>query len=75
MAHSEMQAPKSIPIVKLLRFQEIPVGTLRDIVLLEPRPQATTQPSNSDPSTSVEVQRPVETSVEQPIATGPPDRP
>jgi hypothetical protein len=35
MGHSGMQAPKAIPSVKLLRFQEIPVGTLLDNAALD----------------------------------------
>jgi len=35
MEHSGMQAPKAIPSVKLLRFQEIPVGILLDNAVLD----------------------------------------
>ena len=35
MGRSGMQAPKAIPSVKLLRFQEIPVGTLLDNAVLD----------------------------------------
>jgi len=35
MEHSGMQAPKAIPSVKLLRFQEIPVGIVLDNAVLD----------------------------------------
>jgi len=35
MGRSGMQAPKAIPSVKLLRFREIPVGTLLDNAVLD----------------------------------------
>src|SRR5258708_29462196 len=35
MEHSGMQVPKAIPSVKLLRFQEIPVGILLDNAVLD----------------------------------------
>ena len=35
MGRSGMQTPKAIPSVKLLRFQEIPVGTLLDNAVLD----------------------------------------
>jgi hypothetical protein len=35
MGRSGMQAPKAIPSIKLLRFREIPVGTLLDNAVLD----------------------------------------
>jgi hypothetical protein len=49
MEHSGMQAPKAIPSVKLLRFQEIPVGILLDNAVLDN--QRTASPLLTEPQT------------------------
>ena len=43
MARSEMQAPRSIPITRRLRFEEIPVGVPSQTTLQDNRPSVALQ--------------------------------
>jgi len=69
MAHSEMQSPKSIPIVKLLRFREIPVNAPDDKCSPDNRP-ASAQGAEIPAAPSIQLEKPSE----QGIVIGPPDR-
>ena len=71
MAHSEMQSPKSIPIVKLLRFQEIPVNGPADRCSSDNRLPATAQGAGTPAVPAIQVEKPSE----QGMVIGTPDRP
>ena len=71
MAHSEMQPPKSIPTVKLLRFQEIPVNGPGDKCPQDNRLPATAQGAGIPAVPAIQVEKPSE----QGMVIGTPDHP
>ncbi len=62
LARSEMQVPRPLPIVKPLRFDEIPVGQDRDSI----RPGAIT-PTNEPKPLSITPANPLSNSTIEPI--------
>jgi hypothetical protein len=71
MARSEMQSPKSIPIVKLLRFREIPVNGPADRCPPDNRLPGTVQDAEVPAPPAIQVEKPSE----QGIVIATPDRP
>ncbi len=70
MARSEMQSPKSIPIVKWLRFREIPVNGPGDRCPDNRLPE-NVQDAQMPAAPAIQVEKPLE----QGMVIGTPDRP